>query len=155
MHLFYFVDAWRVSSISPGMNVIPRGNKTQSFWFVNKVYYLQRSCPSDSIRHIHHAFIIIFETSHTGLIMASLKGVLVKLLPSSPFHLYPCFFIGVHRYLSASCFYFHLLNFLGYARGKYLILQPRFYRLPRVRHSIRSHTFSRSVFSVLFPFCLQ
>ena len=29
-------------------------------------YYLQRSCPSDYIRHIHHAFIIIFETRNTG-----------------------------------------------------------------------------------------
>ena len=115
---------------------------------------LKRSCPSDYIRHIHHAFIIIFETRHTGLIMA-LLNVLVKLLPSLPFRLSPCFFIGVHRFLSTSCFYFHLLNFLGYARGTYLILQPRFYRLPRVRHSIRSHTFSGSVFSVLFPFCLQ
>ena len=28
--------------------------------------YLQRSYPSDHIRHIHHAFIIIFETRHTG-----------------------------------------------------------------------------------------
>ena len=116
--------------------------------------YLQRSYPSDYIRHIHHPFIIIFETRHTGHIMASLN-VLVKLLPSSPFRLSPCFFIGVHRFLSASCFYFHLLDFLGYARGKYLALQPRFYRLPRVRHSVRSHIFSRSVFSVLFPFCLQ
>ena len=39
------------------------------------------------------------------------------------------------------------LNFLGYARGKYLVLQPRFYRLPRVRqlarHSVWSHIFSR------------
>ena len=42
-----------------------------------------------------------------------------------------------------------------YARGKYLVLQPRFYRLPRVRLSDRSHIFSRSVFSALFPFCLQ
>ena len=113
--------------------------------------YLQRSSPSDYIRHIHHAFIVI---TRTRLIMASLN-VLVELLPSSPFRLSPCFFIGVHSFLSASCFYFHLLHFLGYARGKYLVLQPRFYRLPRVRHSIRSHTFSRSVFSVLFPFCLQ
>ena len=28
--------------------------------------YLQRSCPSDYIRHMHHAFIIIFGTIHTG-----------------------------------------------------------------------------------------
>ena len=28
--------------------------------------YLQRSCPSDHIRYIHHAFIIIFETRNTG-----------------------------------------------------------------------------------------
>ena len=117
-------------------------------------YYLQWSCPSDCIRHIHHAFIIIFETRHTGLIMASLN-VLVKLLPSSPFRLSSCFFIGVHRFLSDSCFYFHLLNFLGYARGKYLVLQPRFYSLPLIRHSVPSHIFSRSVFSVLFPLCLQ
>ena len=51
--------------------------------------YLQRSCPSDYTTHIHHAFIIIFETRHTGLIMAALN-VLVKLLPSSPFLLSPC-----------------------------------------------------------------
>ena len=112
------------------------------------------SCPSDYIRHIHRAFSIIFETRHTGVITASLN-VFVELLPSSPFRLSPCFFIGVHRFHSTSCFYFHLLNFLGYARGKYLILQPRYYRLPRIRHSIRSDTFSRSVLSVLFPFCLQ
>ena len=91
---------------------------------------------------------------HAGFIMASLN-VLVKVLPSSPFLLSPCFFIGVHHFLSASCFYFHLFNFLGDARGKYLVLQPRFYGLQRVRHSVRSHIFSRSVFSVLFPFCLQ
>ena len=36
-----------------------------------------------------------------------------------------------------------------------LAVSISFYRFPRVRHSIRSHTFSRSVFSVLFPFCLQ
>ena len=96
------------------------------------VSYLRRSCPSDYIRHIHHAFIIIFETRHTGLIMATLN-VLVKLLPSPPFLLSPFFFIGFHRFLSSSYFYLHLLNFLGYARGKYLVLQPRFYRLPRVR----------------------
>ena len=30
------------------------------------LHYLQQSCPSDYIRHIHHAFIIIFETIHTG-----------------------------------------------------------------------------------------
>ena len=86
------------------------------------------------IRHIHRAFIIIFETRHTGIITASLN-VFVELLPSSPFRLSPCFFIGVHRFHSTSCFYFHLLNFLGYARGKYLILQPRYYRFPRIRHS--------------------
>ena len=104
---------------------------------VKSSLYLQRFSPSDYIRHIHHAFITIFETRHTCLIIASLNEF-VKLLPSSPFRLSPCFFIGVHRLLSASCFCFHLLNFLGYARGKYLVLQPRFYRLPRVRHSIRS-----------------
>ena len=60
---------------------------------------------------IHHAFIIIFKTRHTGLIMASLN-VLVKLLPSSPFRLSRCFFIGVRRFLSASCFYFHPPQFL-------------------------------------------
>ena len=64
------------------------------------------------VRHIHHAFMIIFETSHTGLIMASLN-VLVKLLPSSPFRVSPCFFIGVRGVLSVSCFYFHLPQFLG------------------------------------------
>ena len=67
---------------------------------------------SDYIRHIHHAFIIIFETRHTGLIMTSLN-VLVKLLPSSPFRLSPCFFIGVRPFFSASCLYFHFPQFLG------------------------------------------
>ena len=47
------------------------------------------------------------------------------------------------------------ISLFSYAPGKYLILQPRFYRLPRVQHSIRSHLFSSSVFSVLFPICLQ
>ena len=55
------------------------------------------------------AFIIILETRHTSLIMASLN-VLVKLLPSSPFRLSLCFFIGVHRFLSA------FLSFLSWAR---------------------------------------
>ena len=112
----------------------------------------QRFCLSDYIRHIHHVFIIIFETRHTGLIMASLNE-LVKLLPSLPFRLSPCFFICVHRFLSASCFYFHLLNqFLGYALGKYLVLQPRFYRLPRarVRHSVLYCQGRYSLY--LFPF---
>ena len=112
--------------------------------------YLQWSCPSDFIRHIHHAFIIIFETSHTGLIMASLNE-LVKLLSSSTFRLSSLAFAA--SFLPA-VFISIFLNFLGYARGKYLALQPRFYR-QLVRHSVWSHMFSRSVFSVLFPFCLQ
>ena len=74
-----------------------------NFWFSSSSN-LQWSCPSDCIRHIHHASIIIFETRHTGLIMASLN-MLVKLLPSSPFRLFPCFFIGVHHFLSVSCFF--------------------------------------------------
>ena len=126
-------------------------------FYVTSAPYLQRSCPSDYIRHIHHVFIIIFETSHTGLNMAS-GNVLVKLLPSSPLCPSLCFLIGVRRLLSTSCFISIFLNFLGYARGKYLVLQPRFHRLPRVRqlvrHSVWSHIFSRSVFFVLFPFCL-
>ena len=85
-------------------------------------------------------------------------SVLVKLLSSSPLRPSLCFLIGVRRLLSASCFISIFLNFLGYARGKYLVLQPRFHRLPRVRqlvrHSVWSHIFSRSVFVVLFPFCL-
>ena len=39
-------------------------------FYVTSAPYLQRSCPSDYIRHIHQVFIIIFETSHTGLNMA-------------------------------------------------------------------------------------
>ena len=114
------------------------------------VNYLQRSCPSDYIRHIHHTFIIIFETRHTGLIMASLK-VPVILLPSLPFRLSPCFFIGVHRFLSTSCFYFHLLNFLGYARGTYLILQPTFYLLHfQGQYSLYFFPFVCRIFLVVF-----
>ena len=103
-----------------------------------------------SLRHIHHAFINIFETRHIGLIMASLN-VLVKILPFSSFRLSPCFFIGIHRFLSASCFYFHLLNFLGYARGKYLILQPRFYWLHfQGQYSLYFFPFVCSIFLVVF-----
>ena len=89
--------------------------------------------------------------------MASLN-VFVKLLLSSPFPLF------LHWHLPLPfCLLFLFpcifLNFLGYSRGKYLVLQPRFYRLPPVRqlvrHSVWSHIFSRSVFSVLVPFCLQ
>ena len=65
------------------------------------------------------------QDTQLGLIMATLN-VLVKLLPSSPFCLSTGFFIGVHRFLSACCFYFHFLNFLGCARGKYLVFQPSF-----------------------------
>ena len=144
--------------------------------------YLQRSCPSDlpwvpeafhvrfpedgspprrtreknlwypGYKRLHHAFIIIFERRHTVLIMASLN-VFVKLLPSSPFRL-----LFLHwRSPLPFCllFLFPSLKFLGYARGKYLVFQTRDYRLARVRHSVRSNIFSRSVFSVLFPFCLQ
>ena len=49
-------------------------------------------------------------------------------------------------------FLFPSSQFLELCSCKYLILQPKFYRLPRVRHSIRSHSFSSSLFSVLFPF---
>ena len=38
----------------------------QTLFRGNFVSYLQRSCSSDYIRHIHYAFIIIFETIHTG-----------------------------------------------------------------------------------------
>ena len=37
-----------------------------NFSYPGLVYYLQQSCPSDYIKHIHHAFIIIFETRNTG-----------------------------------------------------------------------------------------
>ena len=104
-------DKWRVKRV-----------RTICGWATNAGLknYLQRSCPSEYIRQIHHAFIIIFETSHTGLIMASLNA-LVKLPPPSPFRLSPCFFIDVRRFLSDSCFISIFLNFLGYARGKYLV----------------------------------
>ena len=48
-----------------------------------------------------------------------------------------------------------LLNFLSYARDKYLVLQPRFYRLPRVRHSV-CHIYFQGQYSLhFFPFFLQ
>ena len=37
-----------------------------NFSYPGLVYYLQQSCPSDYIKHVHHAFIIIFETRNTG-----------------------------------------------------------------------------------------
>ena len=98
--------------------------------------------------------IIIFETKHTGLIIASLNE-LVKLPPSSPFRLSPVSLLAFAASFLLPVFISIFLNFLGYARGKYLVLQHRFYRLPRVRHSVQSHTFSRSEFFVLFLFCLQ
>ena len=87
--------------------------------------------------------------------MASLN-VLVKLLSSSTFRLSSLAFAASFL---PPVFISIFLNFLGYARVKYLALQPRFYRLPGVRqlvrHSVWSHIFLRSVFPVLFPFCLQ
>ena len=64
------------------------------------------------IRHIHRAFIIIFETRHTGLITASLN-VFVELLPSSPFRLSPCFFIGFSPLPFYLLFLFPSSQFLG------------------------------------------
>ena len=87
--------------------------------------------------------IIIFETRHIGLIMASLN-VLVKLLPSSPFPLVSS--LAFTASFPPPVFYFHLLDFLGYARGKYLVLQSRFYRLPRDRHSDLQGQYSLYVF---------
>ena len=84
--------------------------------------------------------------------MASLN-VLVKFLTSSPFRL--SLWRSSLPFCLLSLFPSSSISSLGYARGNYLVLQPRFYRLPRVRHSVRSHIFSRSVFSALFPFCLQ
>ena len=117
----------------------PRRTREKNLWY-------------PGYKRLHHAFIIIFERRHTVLIMASLN-VFVKLLPSSPFRL-----LFLHwRSPLPFCllFLFPSLKFLGYARGKYLVFQTRDYRLARVRHSVRSNIFSRSVFSVLFPFCLQ
>ena len=87
---------------------------------------------------------IIFETSHTGLIMASLN-VLGKLLPSSRHHAFPlvsslAFTASFLRPVFISSF----LNFLGYARGKYLVLQPRFY--------IGCHVFQGQYFLYFSPF---
>ena len=69
------------------------------------------------IRLIHHAFMIIFETSHTGLIMASLN-VLVELLPSSPFRLSPFTSLAFAASFLHPVFISIFLNFLGYSRGK-------------------------------------
>ena len=60
--------------------------------------------------------------SHHGLIKRARQTP--SLLTLSPFPLF------LHWCSPLSIF----LNFLGYARGKYLVLQPRFYRLPLVRH---------------------
>ena len=78
--------------------------------------------------HIHHAFMIIFETSHTGLIMASLN-VLGKLLPSSrtlsPFPLFlhwrsPLPFCVLFLFPASSKSWATLAV-------SNLVLQPRFY----------------------------
>ena len=74
-------DKWRVKRV-----------RTICGWAANAGLknYLQRSCPSEYIRHIHHAIIIIFETSHRGLIMASFKRArqTPSLLTLSPFPLF-------------------------------------------------------------------
>ena len=83
--------------------------------------------------------------------------MLLKLPPPHPFA-FPLSPISLLAFASSflpPVFISIFLNFLGYARGKYIVLQPRLYKLPRVRHSIRSLTFSRSEFSVPFPFCSQ
>ena len=98
--------------------------------------------------HIHHAFMIIFETSHTGLIMASLN-VLGKLLPSSrtlsPFPLFlhwrsPLPFCVLFLFPASSISWATLAVSISFCNLDFI------YRVPRV---------SRSVFSVLFPICLQ
>ena len=83
--------------------------------------------------------------------------MLLKLPPPHPFA-FPLSPISLLAFASSflpPVFISIFLNFLGYARGKYIVLQPRLYKLPRVRHSVRSLTFSRSEFSVPFPFCSQ
>ena len=100
--------------------------------------YLQRSCPNDYIRHVHHAFIIIFETRYTGLIKRARLSP-YSLLTLSPFPLFPAPLAFTASFLPP-VFISIFLNFFGYARGKYLVLQPRFIRLPRVRNSLWSHT---------------
>ena len=94
--------------------------------------------------YIHYHLQDKTHRSHHGLIKRARQTP--SLLTLSPFPLF------LHWRSPLSIF----LNFLGYARGKYLVLQPRFYRLPRVRHSVRSHIFSRSVFSmsILFSFSI-
>ena len=82
--------------------------------------YIQRSCPGDYIRHtpcIHR---------HTGLSMASLN-VLVKLLPSSPFAFSLFSLLTFAASFLPPVFISIFLNFLGYALGKYLVVQPRFW----------------------------
>ena len=100
--------------------------------------YLQRSCPNDYVRHVHHAFIIIFETRYTGLIKRARLSP-YSLLTLSPFPLFPAPLAFAASFLPP-VFISIFLNFFGYARGKYLVLQPRFIRLPRVRNSLWSHT---------------
>ena len=107
-----------------------------------------RSCPGDYIRHtpcIHR---------HTGLSMASLN-VLVKLLPSSPFRLFP-FFLYWRSPLPFCLLFLFPSSSISWAMLSVSIsLCNLDFGLPRVLHSVRSHIFSRSIFSVLFPFYLQ
>ena len=50
----------------PSLNQVYMYRQQRSLTGFQTINYLQRSCRSDYIRHIHHAFIIIFETIHTG-----------------------------------------------------------------------------------------
>ena len=107
-------------------------------------YYLQRSCPSDYIRHIHHAFIIIFETRYTGLIMASLN-VLVKLLPSSPFRLFLFWdssqFLFSSRTMSAVS-YFRMRSFSFFVCYAYFVLCCLVFVLSSFIHAESVHEFN-------------
>ena len=96
-------DKWRVKRV-----------RTICGWAANAGLknYLQRSCPSEYIRHIHHAFIIIFETRHTSLYHGFIKRArqTPSLLTLSPFPLFLHWRSPLHFWFQ---FYFHLPQFLG------------------------------------------
>ena len=94
--------------------------------------------------YIHYHLQDKTHRSHPGLI----KRARQNSFPPHPFAFPVVFSLAFAASFLPPVFISILLNFLTYARGKYLVLQPRFYRLPRFRHSVRSHIFSRSVFSL-------
>ena len=104
------------------------------------------------IRHIHHAFIIKSHRSYHGFIKRACQ---TPSLLTHPFAFPLVSSLAFAASFLPPVFIISFLNFLGYARGKYLVLQPRFYVGCHVFDSwFDSRSRQVSIFCT-FPICLQ